>query len=194
MSEQNPPRDLEREATAAEVEGIIPPPRPAPSVWPGMERRLELREEELVPRKERRELGEVVIRTEVEEVPGRLELEAYREELEIEHVPVGETVRERREPWDEDGVLIIPVYEEQLVVSKRLVLREYLRIRRNAVTETYLFEDRLRRDKLVIDDPLATDAVRELAPSDEEAAGSSPEQEESSGEGLVERMMRKVIS
>src|SRR5687768_2149319 len=47
------------------------------------ERVLELREERLVPHKQLREAGAVVIRTEVEEVPERLEVEGYREEVEI---------------------------------------------------------------------------------------------------------------
>ncbi|MBV9545000.1 MAG: DUF2382 domain-containing protein, partial [Chloroflexi bacterium] len=58
------------------------------------ERTLELREEELVAHKELRELGEVVIRTQVDEVPGRLEVEALREEVEIEREAVGEFVNE----------------------------------------------------------------------------------------------------
>ena len=34
-----------------------------------------------------------------------------------------EAVSERRDPWGEDGVLVVPVYEEQLVVSNRLILK-----------------------------------------------------------------------
>src|SRR5579884_42298 len=84
---------------------------------------LELREEQLVAHKELRQVGEIGLRTEVEEIPGRLEVDAFREEVEVEHEPVGQTVTERTAPWEEDGVLIVPVYEEQLVVTKRLVLR-----------------------------------------------------------------------
>ena len=56
------------------------------------ERTVELREEELVPQKELREVGQVTVRTEVEEFPGRLEVDAFREEVEVEHVPVGQVV------------------------------------------------------------------------------------------------------
>src|SRR5205823_8047303 len=117
------------------------------------ERTIELREEQLVAHKDLRDVGEVRVRTTVEEVPGRLEVEAYREEVEVEHVPVGQVVTERVGPWEEDGVLMVPVYEEQLVVTKRLVLREHLRVRRVRSTERQLFEDTLRRDRLVIEDP-----------------------------------------
>ena len=72
-----------------------------------LERTLELREEQLVAHKELRELGEVLIRTDFDDVPGRLEVDAYREEIVIEHEPVGQVVSERDEPWEEDGILVI---------------------------------------------------------------------------------------
>src|SRR4051794_29920509 len=97
---------------------------------PGDERLIELREEQLVATKQLRDVGEVIVRTEVDSVPARLEVDALREEVEVVHEPVGRTVSEREEPREEDGVLIVPIYEEQLVVSKRLVLRERLRVRR----------------------------------------------------------------
>ena len=76
---------LEETARAAPPEerslaGVLAPP---------LERTIELREEQLVPQKELRELGEVLVRTQVEEAPGRLEVEAYREEVEVEHEPAG---------------------------------------------------------------------------------------------------------
>ena len=159
------------------------------------EHHIELREEQLVPHTELRELGEVIIRTELEEFPGRLELQAYREEVEVEHVPVGTAVTERQEPWEEDGVMVVPVYEEQLVVVKRLVMREQIRIRRAGVTETRLIEDMLRRDRLVIEDPAETGAVREQHPTGE-AQEEGPDTEPTSAEnaGLMERVVRRVIS
>jgi uncharacterized protein (TIGR02271 family) len=132
------------------------------------ERVIQLRKEQLVARKDLREVGEVRLRTEIEEVPGRLEVDAYREEVEVEHVPVGQVVQERLAPWEEDGVMVIPVYEEQLVVVKRLFLREHLRIRRVATTETRLFEDTLKRERLFVEDPDNTGMVREQYPTGEE--------------------------
>ena len=124
-------------------------------------RTIELREEQLVAHTDLRELGEIEVRTEVNDVPGRLEVDAYREEVVIEHETVGEVVTERDKPWEEDGVLIIPIYEEQLVVTKRLVLRERMRVRRVGTTERQLFQDTLRRERLVVDDPQGTGLVRE---------------------------------
>jgi len=126
---------------------------------------LRLREEELVARKVLEEVGRVQIRTRTEEFPGRIEVDAVREEVEIEHVPAGEVVAERRKPWEEDGVLVVPVYEEQLVVTKRLVLKEHLRIRRFQTNERQIFEETLRRERLVVDDPTGHDLVHERFPT-----------------------------
>jgi uncharacterized protein (TIGR02271 family) len=168
------------------------------------ERTIELREEELVAHKELREVGEVTIRTELEEFPGRLEVEAYREEVEVEHVPIGQVVNERVPPWEEDGVMVVPVYEEQLVVVKRLLLREHLRIRRVATTERQLFEDTLRRERLVVDDPGQTGLVHERYLTDDELRERYPgydrpgddrerDEAESDEPGFLERLGRKVL-
>ncbi len=157
-----------------------------------LERTVELREERLVPRKETVDAGEIEIRKEVEEVPGRLEVEAYREEVEIEHVPVGQAVKEKVEPWEEDGTLVVPVYEEQLVVVKRLVMKEKLLIRRVGGTEKRLFTDTLRREKLVVDDPNNTGLVHEQHPTDRQ----QDEDEESRDEhgGIIHNIVRRALS
>lgn len=165
---------------------------------------IQLHEEQLVAHKELQTLGEVQVRTQVEEFPGRLEVAAMREEVEIEHVPVGEVVRERVAPWEEGGALIVPVYEEQLVVVKRLILREQLRIRRVTVSETQLFEDTLRRERAVVEDPQGTGLAHELyaAPTPEEQPAEGPaaaeaaqtapaEQQEG---GFLGNLVRKALS
>jgi uncharacterized protein (TIGR02271 family) len=155
---------------------------------------LELREEELVARKDLRELGEIRVRTQVEELPGRLEVEALREEVEVEHVPVGQVVSERVSPWEENGTLVVPVYEEQLVVVKRLVLREQLRVRRVGTTERRLIEDTLRRERLVIEDPNNTGLVHEQYPAaaehDERPKEETREREEG---GFLGQLVRKAF-
>lgn len=145
----------ERSAQPASAEATESPGELGPQ-------QIDLREERLVPHVERRQAGEIGLRKEVEQFPGRLEVDARREEVEVEHVPVGQEVDERVSPWHEDDVLVVPVYEEQLVVTKRLVLREQIRIRRVEVSERKRFEEPLRRERLVIDDPDQTGAVQEV--------------------------------
>ena len=161
-------------------------------------RTLELREEQLVAHKNLREMGTIEVRTEIDEVPGRLEVDAYREEVLVEHETVGQVVSEREKPWEEDDVLVIPIYEEQLVVTKRLVLRERMRVRRVATTERQLFQDTLRRERLVVEDPQHTGLVHEQYPA---AHPESSPEDESSGlptrnepeSGFLGNLVRKAL-
>lgn len=161
------------------------------------ERVLELREERLEPRTELREVGDAVIRVETEEVPGRLEVDVYQEGVEVEHVPVGEAVNERVPPWEEDGVLVVPVYEEQLFVAKRLVLKEQLRIRRVGTTERRLYEDRLRRERVVVEDPNRTGLVHERYPNMPEPGPARPEAQperpQRSEDSVLDSLIKKVF-
>jgi uncharacterized protein (TIGR02271 family) len=179
-ADQRPEAHLE---PTARVDWLAEDDRPPaePAAW---EQTVELRQEELVAHKELREVGDVEVRKEIEEVPGRLEVESYREEIEVEHVPVGRIVSERVEPWEEDGVMIVPVYEEQLVVTKRLVLREQLRVRRVGTVETQLFEDTLRRERVVVDDPANTGLIREQYPADEDEQSTERRGERGERKGL----------
>ena len=154
--------------------------------------RLELREEELIAHTDIRDLGEVHIRTEVEELPGRLEVDASRDEVTIEHEPVGEIVSERDAPWEEEGVIVVPVYEEQLVVSKQLVLRERVRIRRVASHEHRLIQDTLLHERLVIEDPSQTGAVREMYPTSESSSETNETGQEHAP-GVLENLVRKAL-
>src|SRR5687767_10298606 len=93
------------------------PPEETSEVSDSSVAHVELREEELRAHTERKAIGEVVIRTDQVDVPGRLEVESKRDEIIVEHVPIGRMVSNRDGPREEsDGTLVLPVYEEQLVV------------------------------------------------------------------------------
>ena len=132
-----------------------------PQRAPERERTIPLHREDLVARVEPRELGSVVVRTEVEDVPGSVEVEGEREEIEVEHIAVNEPVRTKVPPWYENGELVVPVYEERVVVSKQLVLKEKLRLRRVSVLERQTYRDTLRRERVVVEDPERTEALHE---------------------------------
>jgi uncharacterized protein (TIGR02271 family) len=57
------------------------------------------------------------------------------EEVEIRHVPMNREVDVVPEVRQEGDVVIIPVVEERIVVSKRLVLTEELHVHRHKVSE-----------------------------------------------------------
>jgi uncharacterized protein (TIGR02271 family) len=154
--------------------------------------KLQLRSEELVATKEMRHAGDVHIRTVLEDVPHQLQVAAFREEVEVNHVPVNRVVAEREEPRHDGETLIVPVYEEEIVVTKRLVLREELHIRRVPESETHVFEQTLRRERLDIQDVDQSGLVHERYP-DGQDDHARPTDGEPAQEGFLENLKRKVM-
>ena len=76
----------------------------------------------------------VSLRTETLQDVVRETLRGHR--VEVERIPIGREVDHMLESRVEDGVVIIPVVEEILVVEKRLVLKEEVRLRYVSTTET----------------------------------------------------------
>ena len=85
---------------------------------------IELVEEQLEIGKREVERGRVVVRTRVEERDEIAAIELRQDEVTVERIPRGVPVETTPTVREEDGVLIVPVVEEQLVVTTRLILKE----------------------------------------------------------------------
>jgi uncharacterized protein (TIGR02271 family) len=107
--------------------------------------------EELRIEKQTRESGRTIVHiipTARQEV---VDLPVMRENVEVERVPVNRVV-ERTGPVREEGdVTIVPVFEEVLVVEKRLMLKEEIRITRRRSTEHERQEVTLRSEQVRIE-------------------------------------------
>ena len=68
-----------------------------------------------------------------------------REDIVVDRVPMNKVITAAPDVREEDGVTIIPVFEEIVVVSKQLVLREELHIRRVVTTRESSEPVELRR-------------------------------------------------
>ena len=108
---------------------------------------IELVEEQLEIGKREVERGRVVVRTRVEERDEVAEIELQQEDVSVERVPRGVPVETLPAAREEDGVLIIPVVEEQLVATSRLILKEEIRITRQRRTEVAREPVRLRSER-----------------------------------------------
>ena len=88
------------------------------------------------------------VRTEREEirVPRR------REEVAVERVPTEGGEEVTRVEIGEDEEFVVRVYEEEVVVSKRVVLKEEIRLRKSVVEEVEVVEVDLRKEEVEIDD------------------------------------------
>ena len=81
------------------------------------------------------ETARVAVTTRTEERREWVEATLRREDVSVERVPVGRVVDAAPAVREVDGVLIVPVLEEQLVVEKRLLLKEELHIRKSVRLE-----------------------------------------------------------
>ena len=93
----------------------------------------------------------MVVRTRVEEREEIAEATLRQEDVTVERVPVGRPVEAAPQVREEDGVLIVPVLEERLVVTTELVLKEEIRITKKDRTEIVREPVRLRSERVEIE-------------------------------------------
>jgi stress response protein YsnF len=74
-----------------------------------------------------------------------------REDIEVTHVPVGREVATAPAIRTEDGVTIVPVLEERLVVERRLFLVEEIHLRKTIREERVELPAELRRTRVDIE-------------------------------------------
>lgn len=117
------------------------------------ELRVQRSEEELVAGTREREAGAVKVRKRVRVDRERIEVPTRREEVNVERMPVsgGATGAQIGE-----GDVSVPVTEEEVVVEKRPVAKEEVRIRKDVVQGTEVVEEDVRREEVDIEDATKT--------------------------------------
>ncbi|GAB2525314.1 YsnF/AvaK domain-containing protein [Lysobacter humi (ex Lee et al. 2017)] len=107
--------------------------------------RIPVVQEEVDIAKELVETGRLRIHTHVSERQEVVELPLSREEFTVERVAIGRPVDAPVEVRQDGDVTIVPVHEEEFVVTRRLVLKEELHIRRAVHRTVETHEVTLRR-------------------------------------------------
>lgn len=92
-------------------------------------------EERVVVGKRVHETGRVHVRTRTETREDMVHADLTRDEVDIERVPMNLELERVPDVRQEGDVTIVPVVEEILVVEKRLMLVEEIRLRRRQTTE-----------------------------------------------------------
>ncbi len=113
------------------------------------ELRVQRSEEELVAGIREREAGSVNVRKRVRTNRERIEVPTRREEVSVERVPVSGEATEAQIDTDEVSV---PVVEDEVVVQKKPVAKEEIRVRKDVVHEQQIVEGDVRREEVEIDD------------------------------------------
>lgn len=99
--------------------------------------RIPVLREDLQVSAEARTVGAVRVRVRPEPRPRELPLETATTEVEVQRVAVGRVVDAAVPPWQDGEDWVVPVYEETLVLQRRLVLKEELRLKPRRVAATH---------------------------------------------------------
>src|SRR5918996_2332658 len=113
------------------------------------ELRVQRTEEELVAGIRQREAGSIRVRKRVRTDREHIEVPTRHEEVSVERVPVEGGASEAEIGEDE---VVVPVTEEEVVVGKRPVVKEEVRVRKDVVEDTEVVEEDVRREEIEVED------------------------------------------
>jgi uncharacterized protein (TIGR02271 family) len=113
------------------------------------ELRVQRSEEELLAGTRERVAGSVKVRKRVRTDRERLEVPIRREEVSVERVPASGEASEAQIGAEEVSV---PVVEDEVVVQKKPVAKEEIRIRKDVAHERQVVEEDVRREEVDIED------------------------------------------
>jgi uncharacterized protein (TIGR02271 family) len=115
--------------------------------------RVQRSEEELRAGVREREAGQVNLKKSVRTEREVVRVPKRREEVVIERVPVdGEASTATEADIGEEEEVVVQVFEEEVVVTKRVVLKEEIRLRKRVVQDEETVEVDLRKEEVEIDD------------------------------------------
>ena len=112
---------------------------------------IPLVEESAIIGKQQVSTGHLRVRTVTDTVEELAHASVQREDVEVTRVPINRVVETAPEIRTDGDVTIVPVLEEMLVVTKQLVLKEELHIRRRIETETVDVPVTLRKQRAIIE-------------------------------------------
>jgi uncharacterized protein (TIGR02271 family) len=120
------------------------------------------------------ERGGVRVHKRVSEHEEVVEQPTFREEVSVERIPIGRPIDAEIGSRQEGDTLIVPVLEEMLVVEKRLVLKEEVRITKRRVAETEQARIMLRTEHVDIEnlEPVAVPDATTPQSAGQESGGS----------------------
>ena len=115
--------------------------------------RVQRSEEELRTGTREREAGKVGVRKQVHTEREQIRVPTRHEEVSVERVPVNEEGTGAEIGEDEVSV---PVVEDEVVVEKRPVVKEEIRVRKDVVEDEEVVEEDVRREEVDIEDATQT--------------------------------------
>jgi len=114
------------------------------------ERVLPVVEEELVAEARRVKTGSVRVEKHVERQIRRVDLPLLKEAVEVKRVPVNRVVNEPQAIRRSGDTVIVPVVEEQVTITRKLVLKEEIHIQRRRSRQRVVKEIPVERERAVV--------------------------------------------
>jgi uncharacterized protein (TIGR02271 family) len=106
-----------------------------------------LLEEELAAGTKEVKTGAVRVEKHVDKTLRRVVMPLVHDDVEVRRVAVNRVIAEVPKVRKKGGVIIVPVVEEQMVISKRLVLKEEIHLTRRRTRERVVKEVELERER-----------------------------------------------
>jgi uncharacterized protein (TIGR02271 family) len=123
--------------------------------------RVQRSEEEILIGRREREAGTMRVRKRVRTETEHLEVPKKRTEVTVERVPVREGTAPGEEttatPQIGDEEIVVPVVEEEVVVEKRPVVKEEIRIRKQVVEDVEVVDEDVRKEEVEIEERTTRD-------------------------------------
>jgi uncharacterized protein (TIGR02271 family) len=117
--------------------------------------RVQRSEEELRAGIREQEAGQVNVKKSVRTEREVVRVPRWREEVDINRVPVEGEAREVSGATEADiggDEVVVQVFEEEVVVTKRVVLKEEIRLRKRVAWDEEVVEVDLRKEEVEVDD------------------------------------------
>lgn len=108
-------------------------------------------EEQLTAERQRVRTGSVRVQKHVEHRTKRVQSTVLHDGVEVKRVAVNRVVTEAPKIRHENGIIIVPVLEEQVVMTRRLVLKEEIHVVRKRTKERVSQDVSLGRERAVIE-------------------------------------------
>ena len=134
--------------------------------------------EEIAVSKQAVETGRVKVTRVTHQREQFIDEELARESVEIERIPIGRQVEAMPAVREEGETIVVPIVEEVLVVERRLLLKEEVRIRRVRTTDKYREAVSLRHQEAMVT------RVPSGAPAGESAQSGVSVQQSNQEEGV----------
>lgn len=106
--------------------------------------------------------GRVHLHKGTETVEQQMTVPVYHEELIVEHIPV-----DQYDPKDSSSDIVLPVVEERVVIERKLVVKEYIRVTKTRIEEQQNVMETLRREVVTVTENAIADGT---APTEASAA------------------------